>query len=89
MTFEQMRDEWEIQKLSHRYAQLVDRGDSKAWASLFTPDGVLRVGDGMEVGLDVIEGIPGASSGAMRWEPYTEPTRYPRGFGPSSHSARP
>ncbi len=30
MTFEQMRDEWEIQKLSHRYAQLVDRGDSKA-----------------------------------------------------------
>jgi len=58
MTFEQMRDEWEIQKLSHRYAQLVDRGDGKAWAGLFTPDGVLRVGDGMEIGLDVIEGIP-------------------------------
>ena len=54
MTFEQMRDEWEIKTLSHRYAQFVDRGDGKAWAGLFTPDGVLRVGDGTEIGLGVI-----------------------------------
>ena len=58
MTFEQMRDEWEITKLSHRYAQAVDRGDGKAWAALFTRDGMLQVGDGAVLGLDVITGIP-------------------------------
>lgn len=58
MSFEQLRDEWEIHKLSHLYAQAVDRGDGKAWAALFTRDGVLQVGDGAVLGLDVIAGIP-------------------------------
>lgn len=55
---ERMQAEWEIKDLSHRYAQAVDRGDGKAWAALFARDGVLKVGEGKELGLDIIEGIP-------------------------------
>jgi hypothetical protein len=58
MTFEQLRDEWEIGKLSHRYAQAVDRGDGAAWSALFARDGVLQVGDGAEIPREALAAIP-------------------------------
>ncbi|MGE0668382.1 MAG: nuclear transport factor 2 family protein [Sphingomonadales bacterium] len=58
LSFEQLRDEWEIAKLVHRYAQAVDRGDCDAWAACFTRDVELRVSDGAALGYDTIVGIP-------------------------------
>ncbi len=58
MTFEQLRDEWEIGKLAHRYAQAVDRGDGAAWSALFATGAVLRIGDGAVVPKQALEAIP-------------------------------
>jgi hypothetical protein len=62
MTFEQMSGEWERQKLSHRYARFVDRGDGKARVGLFTLTCSRRTAccasaTAWRSGLDAIEGI--------------------------------
>ncbi|WP_210490893.1 nuclear transport factor 2 family protein [Microvirga antarctica] len=53
-----MLDEFAICKLSHRYAQALDRNDQVAWAALFTADAVIESGNSKPRGYSEIMRIP-------------------------------
>jgi len=58
MTLEELNDEREVLRLAHRYAQALDRGDTAAWAELFTKDYVFGRARGGGLHYDEVVRLP-------------------------------